>query len=173
VLRDVQNGVEVGPGLPRGCGCQSSRPQGGPECRTIEPASRRVGRRWSFVVSWMTGCPSRRQPRGGTFRSRRVWEWVRRWRAASADARESLACLVSQSPTPLACPDPCRGGAADLRVAPATSIAGWDRLPFVIVREPDRSTHRKIHNEQASLRWTPRNDPRRRWSWLNLAPARP
>ncbi len=38
-----------------------------------------------------------------------VWEWVRRWRAATPGERESLVCLAGalQSPSPVSLPVPC------------------------------------------------------------------
>ena len=57
-----------------------------------------------------------------------VWEWVRRWRAATPGERESLACLAERSSRPHRSPvaGAGRGGAADLRAARADGLESAD-----------------------------------------------
>ena len=116
VPRDVENGGGVGPGLPRGCGCQSSRPQGGPECRTIELAYRRVVGSWSFVVLLTTRETFAQAAAWANVSKSTVWEWVARWRAATPSPAD-LAVVspgALESSAPLAGQGAGGGGGPDL-----------------------------------------------------------
>ena len=111
----------------------SSRPQGGPECRTIEPVSPRVVARKSFVVS---SSMVRRSPRprpGRTSPSRP--SWVGEALAAGVGRRAGVAGVPGralQPSAPLPGAGAGRGGAPDLRAARADRLesrGGWPMSP--------------------------------------------
>ena len=123
--------------------CVQDAAEGGPECRTIEPASPRGVATKSFVVLSSTGRRSPRPRPGRTSLSRRSWEWVTRWRQASAAERASLACLAERSSRPHRSPGAGagRGGA---RICELRERTGWS--PRRLADEPEIArSHSTVH----------------------------
>ncbi len=73
-----------------------------------------------------------------------VWEWVRRWRAASADERESLACLLERSSRPHRSPSRCPAG-EEQRICELRRRTGWSpRAIAVEVGRPHSTVHQVL-----------------------------
>ena len=72
-----------------------------------------------------------------------VWEWVRRWRAASVEDRESLACLAERSSRPHR--SPARVPAQEAaRICQLRRRTGWS--PRRLASEPDVArAHSTVH----------------------------
>ena len=92
-----------------------------------------------------------------------VWEWVRRWRAASLAERASLACLAERSSRPRRSPaqvpaEEARGSASCVS-RPAGARAGWPMSP----RSPGR-TRRCTGCCSARAARAARGPSVRRWS---------
>src|SRR4051794_38488886 len=141
--RDVQNAVRgVGPGLPRGCGCEltPSRRPGVPHHRARFTARGRwdVVRRvveleetFAQAAAWANVSKST------------VWEWVRRWHCACPEDRESLACLAERSSRPRCSPRQVPAEEAR-RICALRERTGWS--PRRLADEPEvRRSHSTVH----------------------------
>jgi len=72
-----------------------------------------------------------------------VWEWVRRWRAASAADRASLACLVERSSRPHHSPRRVPGE-EERRICELRERTGWS--PRRLADEPEICrSHSTVH----------------------------
>ena len=94
----------------------------------------------------------------------RVWEWVRRWRAATSAQRASLACLEERSSRPRS---PARVPAAEeLRICEKRRQTGWSprRLADELGR-PHSTVHRVLQRAGCSRQPRPEHPAVVRYEW--------
>jgi transposase InsO family protein len=94
-----------------------------------------------------------------------VWEWVRRWRAAAPEERESLACLEERSSRPQR--SPTRMPAAEeARICELRRRTGWSpRTIAVEVGRPHSTVHRVLRRGGCSRRPPAERPPVIRYEW--------
>ena len=94
-----------------------------------------------------------------------VWEWVRRWRQASAEDRASLACLEERSSRPHR--SPARVPAEEeQRICELRRRTGWSpRTIAVEVGRPHSTVHQVLRRGGCSRREPPERPPVIRYEW--------
>ena len=81
-----------------------------------------------------------------------VWEWVRRWRAATPAERESLACLTERSSRPHRSPSRCPAG-EEQRICELRRRTGWSpRTIAMLVGRPHSTVHQILRRGGCSRR---------------------
>jgi transposase InsO family protein len=96
-----------------------------------------------------------------------VWEWVRRWRAASPAARASLACLAERSSRPRRSPAQVPAEEAE-RICELRERTGWS--PRRLADEPEiarshSTVHRVLQRGGCSRRPRPEHPTVIRYQW--------
>ena len=94
-----------------------------------------------------------------------VWEWVRRWRQASEDQRQSLACLQDRSSRPHRSPNRVPAD-EEARLCELRRRTGWSpRTLAVEVGRPHSTVHRVLCRGGCSRREPPERPPVIRYEW--------
>jgi len=96
-----------------------------------------------------------------------VWEWVRRWRAASAAEQASLACLVERSSRPRRSPGRVPAE-EERRICELRERTGWSPRRLADEREITRShstVHRVLQRAGVSRRPRPERPAVVRYQW--------
>jgi len=94
-----------------------------------------------------------------------VWEWVSRWRAASAEERGSLACLANRSSRPHTSPNQLSQADHD-RVCAVRRRTGWGpRLIASEVGIAHATVHRALRRAHLSRLPRPRREAVVRYEW--------
>ena len=94
-----------------------------------------------------------------------VWEWVTRWRRASAEERRSLTCLEDRSSRPRRSPAMLRGSEQE-RICAVRRRTGWG--PRVIASEvghPHATVHRTLRHHGLSRRPVALREAVLRYEW--------
>jgi transposase len=94
-----------------------------------------------------------------------AWEWVRRWREASAKERASLACLEDRSSRPRRSPRQLSEQDHD-RICSVRRRTGWGpRLIATEVEIPHATVHRALRRRHMSRRPRPERGEVVRYEW--------
>jgi transposase InsO family protein len=96
-----------------------------------------------------------------------VWEWVRRWRTASASERASLACLAERSSRPRRSPRRVPAEEA-ARICELRERTGWSPRRLADepeVRRPHSTVHRVLQRAGCSRRPRPERPTIVRYLW--------
>ncbi len=94
-----------------------------------------------------------------------VWEWVRRWRQASAAERASLACLTDRSSRPHRSPNRVPA-AEERRICELRRRTGWGpRTIAVEVGRPHSTVHQVLRRGGCSRPDPPERPPIIRYQW--------
>jgi leucine-zipper of insertion element IS481/Integrase core domain len=94
-----------------------------------------------------------------------VWEWVRRWRAATPDERESLACLLERSSRPHNSPSRCPVE-EEQRICELRRRTGWSpRAIAVEVGRPHSTVHQVLRRGGCSRPEPAERPPVVRYEW--------
>src|SRR5271170_5572700 len=81
-----------------------------------------------------------------------VWEWVRRWRAATCAERESLACLTERSSRPRRSPSRCPVE-EEQRICELRQRTGWSpRTIAMLIGRPHSTVHQVLRRGGCSRR---------------------
>ena len=96
-----------------------------------------------------------------------VWEWVRRWRAASPEDRASLACLAERSSRPHRSPAQVPADEA-ARICELRRRTGWSPRRLADepqVSRPHSTVHQVLRRGGCSRRPAPERPPVIRYEW--------
>ena len=110
---------------------------------------------------------SPRRPPGANVSTSTVWEWVRRWRAASLAERASLACLAERSSRPRRSPTQVPAEEAE-KIRRLREQTGWS--PRRLADEPEiarghSTVHRVLQRAGVSRRPRPERPAVVRYLW--------